>query len=80
MFKQTFCSLKQEFLLQIDFIGLINKDTFSVAPSTINENLKNMLFHQKITLLFNMTHNLWRHDTQHNDPLHNGLVCDIQHN
>jgi hypothetical protein len=45
MFKNVFCSLKQKFVLQIDFSGIINSDTFSVVPFTINASLKNVLFH-----------------------------------
>jgi hypothetical protein len=41
VFKNTFCSWKPRFLLQIDLSG----NTFSVAPSMINENAKNALFH-----------------------------------
>jgi hypothetical protein len=36
--KIHFLLLKQKFLLQIELIGKINCDTFSVAPSIINGN------------------------------------------
>jgi hypothetical protein len=37
------CSLKQPFLLKTDFSGVLKSDTFSVAPSAINDVQK--LFH-----------------------------------
>ncbi len=41
VFKSTFfCSMKPQFLLQIDSSGIINCNTFSVVPSVINENAK----------------------------------------
>jgi hypothetical protein len=44
VFLKHFCSLKQKFLSQIDFSDILNFDTFSVAPSVINDKLKNVLF------------------------------------
>ncbi len=38
----------KRFLLWIDFCGIMNCDTSSVAPSTINSNVTNMLFHWKL--------------------------------
>ncbi len=37
--------MKPRFLSLIDFRGIINCNTFSVAPSIINENVKYVLFH-----------------------------------
>jgi hypothetical protein len=37
----------KSFLLWIDFCGIMNCDTSSVAPSTISANVTNMLFHRK---------------------------------
>jgi hypothetical protein len=43
--KYIICSTKQMFWLQIDSSDNINWNTFSVAPSIINENADNVLFH-----------------------------------
>ncbi len=37
------CSLKQNFLLSTNFIGIINCDTFPVVPSVFNDILKNVV-------------------------------------
>jgi hypothetical protein len=42
--------MKPRFLLQIDLSGTINCNTFSVVPSIINENAKNVLFHFAILM------------------------------
>jgi hypothetical protein len=44
-------------LMQIDFIGSTNCDTFSVVPSVTNYNIKNVL-HQKFLVLLQVFHNL----------------------
>jgi hypothetical protein len=41
--KKHFCSLKQQFILYIDFCGAISPNTVSVAPSMTIQ--KNDLFH-----------------------------------
>jgi hypothetical protein len=38
-------SLKQKSMLFIDFYGIVNCNTFSVAPSITNDNVTNALFH-----------------------------------
>ncbi len=43
--KIHFCSSKQMFFLKIDSNVIINCDTLSVAPSTINDSVKSLLFH-----------------------------------
>jgi hypothetical protein len=43
--KYIFCDNGATDLLQIDLIGILNCNTFSVVPSIINENAKNALFH-----------------------------------
>jgi hypothetical protein len=43
--KYIFCSMKPRFLLQFDLSRIINYNTFSVVPSLINQNEKNVLFH-----------------------------------
>ncbi len=61
--------LFKTFLLQTDFIGTYNCDTFSQAPSTINDNLKTccsissngVTFHpQKTVYLTTKMESLWR--------------------
>ncbi len=42
---QFFFSSNQRFLLHIYFSEIINCNTFSVAPSLINKDAKNVLFH-----------------------------------
>jgi hypothetical protein len=43
--KYIFCSMKPKLLLEIDLSGIINCNTFSVVPSIIDKNAKNVLFH-----------------------------------
>ncbi len=37
--------MEPKFLFYIDFRGILNFKTFSVAPSIINEKVNNVLFH-----------------------------------
>ncbi len=43
MFTNKFLLIKNIFLLQIDFIGIKNCDTFSMVPIVISDNIKNVL-------------------------------------
>jgi hypothetical protein len=43
--KYILCSVKPRFWLKIVLSGIINCNTFSVVPSIINENAKNVQFH-----------------------------------
>ncbi len=40
--------MKPKFLLYTDLRGIINCNTFSEVPSIINENAKNVLFHDLV--------------------------------
>ncbi len=42
--KHTFIQLNQNFCCKFPFSGIINCNTFSVAPSITNEKVKNVLF------------------------------------
>jgi hypothetical protein len=77
VFKKTFLSIKTHFLIHIHLIVLFNCNTFSVAPSLINDNLKK----RAVPLTINkMSPNVIRssgfqpkrrHGTQHNGSQHN---------
>jgi len=44
--------MKPKFWLQNDFYSIINYNTFSVVPSIINQNTKNVLFHYSNQFLY----------------------------
>ena len=48
--KYIFCSVKPRFCFKILCSGIINCNTFSVVPSLINENAKNVMFHYLVNL------------------------------
>ncbi len=43
--QKYFFTLKQKFLLLIDYMGIINCYNFLVAPSIINDEVENVLFY-----------------------------------
>jgi len=85
--KIHFYSFNHNILFKIDISGAITCNTFSVAPSTINDNVKmpcsielnqkhfcdkhSSLATEKVLLDRPVDVPAWRHDIQHNDTQHN---------